>query len=112
MGLTFNPVPKPQHKRRVPKRGDRGKFSPKTIKAICERDNYQCVRCGSYHLEKVPHHVIYKSQLGEGTKRNGVSICISCHQEAHAKKEIRKWFEEWVEKNLDENGDRIYDKVD
>lgn len=108
----FNPVPKPQHKRRVPKRVDRGKFSPKTIKQIFERDHYQCVRCGSHYLEKVPHHVIYRSQLGKGTKRNGVSICISCHQEAHTRKEIRKWFEEWVEKNLDENGDRKNEKLD
>lgn len=100
-------VPKPRHKRRVPKRVDRGKFSAKTIKEICDRDNYQCVRCGSYYLEPVPHHVIYRSQLGHGTKRNGVSICRDCHNEAHTIKAVRKWFEDWVEKNLDENGDRL-----
>lgn len=109
MGMTdkVRAVPKPRHKRRVPKRVDRGKFSAKTIKEICERDNYQCVRCGSYYLESIPHHVIYKSQGGHGTKRNGVSICRDCHNEAHAIKAVRKWFEDWVEKNLDENGDRL-----
>lgn len=109
MGMTdkVRAVPKPRHKRRVPKRVDRGKFSAKTIKEIRERDNYQCVRCGSYYLESIPHHVIYKSQGGHGTKRNGVSICRDCHNEAHAIKAVRKWFEDWVEKNLDENGDRL-----
>jgi 5-methylcytosine-specific restriction endonuclease McrA len=106
----YNPYPKSQqtnHNRRTPKQKDRGKFSPKTIKEICERDNYQCVRCGSYYLEKIPHHVFYKSQMGQGVKRNGVSICINCHREAHALKSVRKWFEEWVEKSLDENGDYL-----
>lgn len=109
---TVNAVPKPKHSRRVPKRVDRGKFTTKTIKEILERDNNQCVRCGSYYLESVPHHVKFKSQGGTGHKRNGVSICISCHREAHIKKEVREWFEQWVENNLDENGDRKYEKLD
>lgn len=107
MDITFNPAPKPSHNRRVPKRVDRGKFSAKTIKEIGERDNYQCVRCGSYHLEAVPHHVVYRSQLGDNSKRNGVSICRNCHIEAHALKEVRKWFEDYVNKHFDEKGDRI-----
>lgn len=107
MDLEWRPVPKPSHSRRVKKRADRGKFSTKTIKEICERDNYQCIRCGSYYLEAVPHHVIFKSQSPDNSKRNGVSICRNCHTEAHTYREVRKWFEEWVEKNLDENGDRI-----
>lgn len=106
MDITFNPVPKPSHNRKSPKRADRGKFSTKTIKEICERDNYQCVRCGSYHLEKTPHHVIFKSQHADNSKRNGVSICLTCHREAHTFKEMRKWFEKWVELHLDEDGNR------
>jgi 5-methylcytosine-specific restriction endonuclease McrA len=110
MDLGFHPYSKSEQlkgKRKAPKRGDKGKFSSKTIKEILERDNYQCVRCGSYHLEAVPHHVIYRSQGGEGIKRNGVSICLSCHREAHKLKEVRKWFEDWVERNLDKNGDKF-----
>jgi 5-methylcytosine-specific restriction endonuclease McrA len=100
-------VPKPNHKRRVAKRADRGKFSKKTIQEILERDNFQCVRCGSHHLESVPHHIIYKSQGGTGHKRNGVSICLSCHRKAHRFKEVREWFEQYADKHFDENGDRI-----
>jgi 5-methylcytosine-specific restriction endonuclease McrA len=107
LGKDFTPVPKPQHKRRTPKRVDRGKFSPKTIKEIFERDNHQCVRCGSYHLEATPHHITYKSHGGLGEKRNGVTICLKCHREAHALKSVRKWFEDWRERTLDKNGDYL-----
>lgn len=70
-----------------------------------ERDDYQCVRCGSYHLESVPHHVIYRSAGGDGTMRNGVTICRSCHDWAHkSKKKNNEWFTRWVELNLDEEG--------
>lgn len=107
MDLTFSPCQKPSHNRRVKKRVDRGKFSAKTIKEILERDNFQCIRCGSYQLESVPHHTTYKSAGGLGTKRNGVSICLDCHRQAHALKEVREWFTDYVEKNFDENGNRI-----
>lgn len=98
-------VPKPNHGRRVAKRKERTNFSQATIKAIFERDHYQCVRCGSYHLESVPHHVVYRSQLGEGTKRNGVTICRMCHDWAHmSKKKNNEWFNRWIEVNLDSEG--------
>lgn len=101
----FHPVPKPKHNRRVPKRKDRTNFSAKTAREIFERDNYQCVRCGSPYLENLPHHVIYRSQLGEGSKRNGVTICRDCHEWAHkSKKDNNQWFVSWVEKNLDMDG--------
>lgn len=105
--MDLRPVPKPSHNRRVAKRGERGKFSAKTIKEIFERDNYQCVRCGTgSNLESVPHHIIYRSQGGIGHKRNGATICLQCHAEAHLLRESRKWFENWRDRTLDENGNR------
>jgi hypothetical protein len=59
-------------------------------------------------LESIPHHVVYRSQLGDGSKRNGVSICRNCHDLAHERKEIREWFAVWVELNLDEEGNLKY----
>lgn len=106
MDLEWRPAPKPNHHRRTPKKVDRGKFSSKTLKEIFERDNFQCVRCGSYHLESVPHHITYKSSGGLGTKRNGVTICVKCHREVHKYKEVREWFESWRLRTLDENGDK------
>ncbi|MED3974577.1 HNH endonuclease [Priestia megaterium] len=116
----FNPVSKPQHNRRTPKKKARGEFSEKTKKAIGERDNWQCVKCGSYHLETVPHHITYKSHGGLGEKRNGASICRRCHDWSHGKckgpngelaKEGRYWFEMWRDENLDENGDMRNDTI-
>lgn len=102
--------PKPIHNRRVPKRKNRSQFSDATIQAIFARDHYQCVRCGDYRLESVPHHVIYRSAGGEGTKRNGISVCRACHDFFHAsKKKNNAWAVEWVRLNLDENGDLLYE---
>jgi 5-methylcytosine-specific restriction endonuclease McrA len=93
--------PKPTYKRKAPKRGVSGKFSPDTKQAIFERDNSQCVRCGTTaDLEHTPHHIVYKSQLGKGTIDNGVTVCRSCHGEAHAKREVREWFEQYRINNL------------
>ena len=87
-------------KRRTPKRVNKGKFSRTTLKIIGERDEWRCVRCGSYKIESTPHHVIYKSQGGTGTADNGVSICRTCHDWAHSCKEGRKWFEDYRTRNL------------
>jgi 5-methylcytosine-specific restriction endonuclease McrA len=106
--FELRPVEKPNHKRRVQKRVDRGKFSRKTIQEILERDEYKCVRCGSYQVEAVPHHIIYKSQGGLGEKRNGVTICRDCHTWAHnSKKKNNVWFEKYRDKNFDPEGNRL-----
>ena len=89
------------HNRKSPKRAARGKFSADTIQSIYERDNGRCVRCGtSSDLEAIPHHIIYKSQLGKGTIDNGCVTCRTCHRWAHSCREGREWFEQYREKNL------------
>jgi 5-methylcytosine-specific restriction endonuclease McrA len=103
--FEYCPVDKPNHKRRVQKRVDRGKFSQKTIDEILERDEYKCVRCGSSQLDTKPHHIIYRSAGGLGEKRNGVAICIDCHKWAHAsKKKNNIWFEKYRDKHFDLEG--------
>jgi 5-methylcytosine-specific restriction endonuclease McrA len=99
--FTLNPVPKPNHQRLKPKKGERGKFTPNVREEIIERDNGLCIRCKrpAVHI----HHVTYRSQLGIGAKRNGVCLCISCHEGAH-KRAGREWCERWRETQLDENG--------
>lgn len=79
-------------------------FTPKIKEEIFERDGYACVKCYSNRLENTPHHIIFKSQGGEGDKRNGATVCIECHRLAHSKREVRKWFEDWKENKLDDNG--------
>lgn len=109
--MDFNPVPKPKHNRRTPKRAQRSRFDDRTITEIFKRDNYQCVKCGSRrNLEAIPHHIEYRSSGGTGHKRNGVTICIPCHIWAHeSKKKNNIWFEQWRDENLDNDGDLLVD---
>lgn len=84
-------------------------FTVKVIAEIFERDNCKCVRCGRrWGLERVPHHIIFKSQGGTGEKRNGATVCLDCHRLAHTKREVRRWFEVWRDENLDKNGDLVH----
>lgn len=89
-----------QKNRLKPRRGVSARFSTKTIKIIIERDGGRCVRCGSPYIESVPHHIIYRSQLGKGTVDNGCCICRPCHDLAHSSRAVRKWFEEYRTKYL------------
>jgi 5-methylcytosine-specific restriction endonuclease McrA len=101
MAIPYSKVEQLKHNRKAPKRGVSGKFSPDTKHRIFERDNGQCVRCGTTdNLEHTPHHIIYKSALGKGTIDNGVTVCRSCHGEAHAKHEVREWFEQYRQNKL------------
>lgn len=81
MGLDFYPVPKPHHKRRAPKRGDRNKF-PKPIRdkirAIFEDT---CQECGGKGIHI--HHVCFRSQGGRGVFTNGLLLCNDCHKRIH-----------------------------
>ncbi|HZG16931.1 MAG TPA: HNH endonuclease [Candidatus Bathyarchaeia archaeon] len=80
--FSFNPAPKPNHKRRIPKRRERGRIKPETYAKVFERDKGKCVLCGRIDgLEA--HHVIYRSQLGKGTEDNIVMLCFQCHHRAH-----------------------------
>jgi len=84
--MTFNPVPKPKHKRRVPKQAERNKFSKEVAKEIIERDNGLCQLCFSKGTEI--HHCKLKSQSGRGVKSNGILLCQHCHRKAHQEYEV------------------------
>lgn len=102
-------IPKPSHNRNKKKRVNRSRFSSETILKAFERDNYQCVKCGRMdQLESIPHHIIFRSQMGEGTLRNAATVCIYCHKEAHENPDVRKWFEDWQESTLDQDGYRKF----
>lgn len=95
--FQLNSVPKPTYKRRTPKRANKGKFSKAVRKAIIERDNGLCVRCGRPYEDI--HHIQFRSQGGEGTIDNGACVCRSCHEWAHRTKKGREWFEQWKLQN-------------
>lgn len=69
---------------RKPKRGT----VPTKIKRwVRERDGYRCVA----RIETVctgradhVHHIVRKSQGGDNTMGNLISLCLACHQHIHA----------------------------
>lgn len=113
----FHPYPKSKQLGLKSKKKRKSKDFTQAIKlAIFKRDNSRCVKCGSHKIENVPHHIIYKSQGGLGTKYNGATTCRTCHDWAHHKcqgphgepsSEGRKWFENWQQTKLDKDGDLL-----
>lgn len=82
----IRPVPKPNHKRRVPKQADRNKFSDKVANEIIDRDDGLCQICFSKGTEI--HHIKFKSQGGRGVASNGILLCSHCHRLAHREFEV------------------------
>ncbi|MBG9772391.1 HNH endonuclease [Brevibacillus laterosporus] len=107
MGL-FNEVravPKPEHKRRSKKRGDRGRISPAVYDEVMKRDNGRCVLCGKTTWLQA-HHILFKSEGGTGEAHNIALACGpvgqkgTCHWKAHQTKEGRQAFRDYREKVL------------
>lgn len=53
-----------------------------------------CQLCGSpYNLHI--HHIIYRSQLGNNSKKNLIRLCADCHRKVHSNKRI--WQKKLIE---------------
>lgn len=97
--MTFNPVPKPKHKRRVPKRGTLTKITNKVRQEVLRRSEGKCERCGrtrAYAFEMA--HLIQASDLGRGDDpANIVLLCGpsvntgTCHNFADYTAKGREW---------------------
>lgn len=53
---------------------------PKALK-LYALDYPLCQLCGLMAVDV--HHIIYKSQQGDDAPHNFISLCRSCHEEAH-----------------------------
>lgn len=65
--MDFNPVPKPQHQRSKPKRGQLSKITQKVRQEVLNRSEGKCERCGrtsAYAFEMA--HLMQASQGGRG----------------------------------------------
>src|SRR5699024_12345998 len=75
--MGFNPVPKPQHRRRVPKQRNRTRITNKVRKEVLRRSEGKCERCGrsrSHSFEMA--HLQQASQGGWGNDpANIVLLC-------------------------------------
>lgn len=94
--MSFSPVPKPDHKRRKPKKGNRGKFSAETRKAVIERDEGLCRVCRAPAGEI--HHVMFKSRSGRGVYTNGLLVCQTCHSAIHASGDKTEFWQKLFER--------------
>ena len=74
-------VPKPKHKRRKPKRRDRGKISKYEYQRALDWFGDTCTICNSAPIEM--HHVVFRSASGRGGYRNLMPLCKVHHEKAH-----------------------------
>lgn len=92
-------VPKPNHKRRKPKRGNTSKITNKVRDEVSQRSEGKCERCGrtsAYAFEMA--HLVQASQGGRGDDpANVVLLCGpsvntgTCHNFADYTAEGREW---------------------
>ena len=52
------------------------------MKRVLERDGWRCRNCGSLENLQV-HHQIKRSQMGNDSLDNLVTLCAHCHMEEH-----------------------------
>lgn len=81
----IHPCPKPEKKGKKPrtrlKVRNKNPLPQKTIKEVFERDDNQCLECGS-KTGLHPHHVVRRSQASKAwvhDPRNLWTLCFMCH---------------------------------
>ncbi|WP_017797606.1 HNH endonuclease [Oceanobacillus kimchii] len=95
----MQPVPKPNHKRRKPKRGRLSKITPKVREEVKHRSGGQCERCGTYQSYAFEMaHLEQASQGGRGDEPWNVALLCgpsvnsgTCHHFADYTKDGREW---------------------
>ena len=98
--MTFNPVPKPNHKRRVPKRRNVTRITQKARNEVYERVGMRrcecCQRTNAYAFEVA--HLEQASQGGRGDDPANLALLCgpsvnsdTCHYWIDSTREGRKW---------------------
>lgn len=112
--MTLRPVPKPQHKRRKPKRGQLSRITKQVRDEVLRRSEGKCERCGrtsAYAFEM--SHLQQASQGGRGDEPWNIALLCgpsvntgTCHNFADytaagrewrmaKRKELIKYYERW-----------------
>ncbi len=58
---------------------------------VLERDGWRCQRCGRMNELQV-HHICPRSQLGDHVEENLITLCATCHEALHSRKQRYKHF--------------------
>ena len=74
---------------RIPPKQLRLRLDPESYEQLCrevlQRDGWRCQSCGS--LEKLQiHHKKFRSQSGNDSERNLITLCADCHRRVHQRK--------------------------
>lgn len=78
--------PKPKHKRRKPKRGERGRITKEQYQLALDWFGDTCSYCNAKPIEM--HHVVFRSAGGRGGYRNLMPLCKQHHAMAHSSREF------------------------
>jgi 5-methylcytosine-specific restriction endonuclease McrA len=98
MNLPFRPVPKPKHKRKIPKQAERNKFTEYVRDQVKEHFENTCQMCYGKGLHI--HHVYPRGRGGRNVFTNALLLCNECHKEIHANEDLlRHWIELYKEKH-------------
>jgi 5-methylcytosine-specific restriction endonuclease McrA len=99
LGSEWNPVDKPKHKRRAPKRAKRNEFPPAMKKKIKRHYNNTCQECLIVFDDSrlTIHHVWPRSKSGRGVFTNGLPFCWVCHGELELNDELKRQWQEFFE---------------
>lgn len=96
-GFTFNPAPKPKHKRNSPTAKQRGAISKDVYNAAMERSGGRCERCGSTEGLQCAH-LIRRWQVEGGTTVDDVAMLCgpsvnsgTCHHWIDYTQEGKQW---------------------
>lgn len=92
-----NAVPKPVHKRRVPKRGARAEFPQSVKKQVYEEQGGLCELCGFRRITEF-HHVRKRTQSGRGIRTNCSGLCHECHRKVTDRRDLQIYLEKKYEK--------------
>lgn len=81
--IESKPEPIVEEPKIKPKKKRKNNRAPIKLRQQCyERDNYQCVECGSTE-ELHAHHIIHREHGGPNTLDNLVTLCKYCHANKH-----------------------------
>ena len=71
---------------RIRPKQPRLRLDPESYEQLCEevlqRDSWRCQACGTASNLEV-HHQQHRSQSGDDSERNLITLCAVCHQNVH-----------------------------
>ena len=59
---------------------------------VPRRDGWRCQLCGSMSNLEV-HHTKLRSQSGDDSEQNLITLCVACHSLAHGGQSCKRWNE-------------------